>query len=105
MTPARRIAATVLSAALLGLPLASLASTADAAPKPKSYKNCTELNKVYEHGVGKKGAVDKISGKVRADRVKNFTVSTTVYNLNNGPRNGAQHDLDRDDDGVACEKK
>ena len=104
-TPARRIAATALSAALLGFPIAALASSADAAPTPKSYKNCTALNSVYKHGVGKKSAVDKINGKVRDDRVKNFTVSTTVYNLNNGPRQGAQYDLDRDNDGVACEKK
>lgn len=31
--------------------------------------------------------------------------SRTVYKLNSGPRQGAQYDLDRDNDGVACEKK
>lgn len=63
------------------------------AAKPKTYANCTALNKVYKHGVGRKGARDKTSGKP----VKNFTVSTTVYNLNKKS--------DRDKDGIACEKR
>ena len=58
----------------------------------KEYKNCTALNKVYPHGVGKKGARDKSSKPVT-----NFKVSTKIYNQNKKS--------DRDKDGVACEKK
>lgn len=63
------------------------------AAKPKKYANCKALNKVYKHGVGRKGAKDKTSGK----KVKNFTVNNTVYNLNKKS--------DRDKDGIACEKR
>jgi hypothetical protein len=59
----------------------------------KEFKNCTALNKVYPHGVGKSGAKDKTSGTP----VTNFKKSTAVYNQNKKS--------DRDKDGVACEKK
>ena len=62
------------------------------AEKPKAYKNCTALNKVYPNGVGKKGAKDKTSG----ERVTWFEVNTKVYKLNTKS--------DRDNDGIACEK-
>ena len=77
---------------------------ADAAPKPKSYKNCTALNKVYPHGVAKKGAKDKVRGKSKP--VKNFKVSSVVYSYNDGKaKRKGEKDLDRDNDGVACEKR
>ncbi|MVA75818.1 calcium-binding protein [Auraticoccus sp. F435] len=90
---------------MLAAPLTSGLDAADAAPKPKSYKNCTALQKDYPHGVAKKGARDKVTGKAKP--VKNFTVSTKVYKLNDGPRNArtGEYDLDRDNDGVACEKR
>lgn len=69
--------------------------SASAAPKPKAYKNCTELNKVYKHGVGKPGAKDR-AGR-RGKRVTNFTVSAATYKLNTKS--------DRDKDGIACEKR
>ena len=59
----------------------------------KTYKNCTALNKVYPHGVGRKGARDKTSGKP----VTNFKVSNSLYAANRGK--------DRDRDGIACEKR
>ncbi|MEO5981828.1 MAG: excalibur calcium-binding domain-containing protein [Pedococcus sp.] len=68
---------------------------ASAAPKPKAYKNCTELNKVYKHGVGRPGAKDKVGR--RSKRVTNFTVSAATYKLNTKS--------DRDKDGIACEKR
>lgn len=65
-----------------------------AAPKPMAYANCTALNKVYPHGVGKaKTAVDKTSGI----KVRNFTVDAKTYALNTKS--------DRDKDGIACEKR
>ncbi|MEO7124867.1 MAG: excalibur calcium-binding domain-containing protein [Nakamurella sp.] len=62
-----------------------------------AYRNCAALQKVYAHGVGKKGAVDKSRGLVKANRVKNFYVSNELYAKN--------IKLDGDKDGVACEKK
>ena len=52
--------------------------------------------------MAKKGAKDKTSSKP----VTSFKVSTKVYNMNNGPRNvkTGEYDLDRDNDGIACEK-
>ncbi|MGV8884577.1 MAG: excalibur calcium-binding domain-containing protein [Microbacteriaceae bacterium] len=60
-----------------------------------TFANCTALNKKYPHGVGKSGAKDKVTGSAKP--VKNFTVSTSVYNKNKKS--------DRDKDGIACEKK
>jgi hypothetical protein len=95
----------VLLVAALSFAVAGVAAPASAAPKAASYRNCTALNKVYPHGVGKSGAKDHVSGKSKP--VTNFKVSTTIYNLNNGPhkKNGKEYDLDRDNDGVACEKR
>jgi hypothetical protein len=100
----RRTSVVLLVAALPMVSL-GLAAPASAAPKPASYRNCAALNAVYPHGVGKKGAKDHVSGKTKP--VTNFTVSTAVYSLNNGPHvsGGKEYDLDRDNDGVACEKR
>ena len=72
---------------------------AKASAKKSVYKNCTALNKKYRHGVGKSGAKDKVRGKSKP--VKNFKKSTKIYN------EAMRHnrDLDRDKDGVACEKR
>ena len=64
---------------------------------PALYKNCTNLNKRYPHGVGKLHARDKTSGQP----VTNFRRSTTLYNRAMSYNKG----LDRDKDGIACEKK
>lgn len=61
------------------------------------FKNCTAMNKVYKHGVGKSTAKDKTSGK----RVTTFKKSTSLYNKIVGYNRG----LDRDKDGIACEKR
>lgn len=75
-----------------------------AATKPKAYKNCAALNGVYPHGVGRANARDKTaSGRP----VRTFKVSNTVYAYNDGkaPRHRGEKDLDRDNDGIACEKR
>jgi hypothetical protein len=76
--------------------------SATAAPAPRSYKNCTALNNVYPHGVGRTGARDKTTG----DPVTSFKVSKTLYAYNDGnaPLHPGENDLDRDNDGIACEK-
>jgi hypothetical protein len=60
------------------------------------HDNCTNLNKQWPHGVGRAQAVDRSSGK----RVTNFYRNTVQYNLADA-HNGT---LDRDNDGIACEK-
>jgi hypothetical protein len=58
------------------------------------FSNCTALHRVYPHGVGRYGARDHTSS---GDPVTNFRRSNTLYRQNSR--------LDRDKDGVACEKK
>jgi hypothetical protein len=72
------------------------ASPSSVAAIPPLYKNCTNLNKKYPHGLGKVGARDRTSGTP----VTNFKRSTKLYNLAMSHNRG----LDRDKDGVACEK-
>jgi hypothetical protein len=84
----------LLAAALVAGGVVAAASPADAAAA-KTYKNCTALNKTFKHGVARKGAKDKVRGSTKP--VTNFTVNTKVYNANKK--------LDRDKDGVACEKR
>jgi hypothetical protein len=89
--PVQTLIASVVALSLLGIAVPAQA----APPKPKKYANCTALNKVYRHGVAKKGARDKVTGKTKP--VTAFTVQTTTYTLNKAS--------DRDKDGVACEKR
>lgn len=89
------VSTTAMASLLVGGFVLAPAASAGAATKPKAYKNCTELNKVYKHGVGRTGAKDKVSGRTKP--VTTFTRSTAVYKLNTKS--------DRDHDGIACEKK
>lgn len=61
------------------------------AVKIKKFKNCTAMNKVYPHGVAKKGYSKTASGLTGEP-----FVNTKLYLKNAGS--------DRDKDGVACEK-
>jgi len=74
--------------------LTALGTPAMALPKPTVYANCTALHRVYPHGVGKSGAHDKTTGKP----VTTFTRYLKTYQLNASR-------LDRDHDGIACEKR
>ena len=74
---------------------ATTAPAAPSAPAAKTYKNCTALNKDYPHGVGRKNAVDKVSGSSRP--VTNFKKSNALYEANKKS--------DRDGDKIACEKR
>lgn len=69
------------------------APAADADARAASFRNCTALNKVYPHGVGKRGAIDKTTGV----RVTNFLRNNAIYTANKA--------RDRDKDGIACEKR
>jgi hypothetical protein len=79
-------------AILAGLALV-LAAPATSTPQAGSFRNCKALNRVYPHGVGRFGARDHTSGTP----VTNFKHSNRLYRANKG--------LDRDHDGIACEKK
>ena len=84
-----------IAVALTVISVALAAGTAEAATPPL-YKNCTNLNKRYPHGLGKLGARDKTSG----EPVTNFKRSTRLYRIAMSYNRG----LDRDKDGIACEK-
>jgi excalibur calcium-binding domain-containing protein len=64
---------------------------------PSPWKNCTQVNKKYPHGVGRAGARDKTSGVP----VTTFRRSTRLYRIAMSYNKG----LDRDKDGIACEKR
>ncbi|RJK94935.1 hypothetical protein D5H78_13135 [Vallicoccus soli] len=68
-------------------------------PALAPYRNCDGLNSHYPHGVGTPGAKDRTSGTP----VTTYLPSAAAYALNDG--GVGQRDLDRDDDGIACEKR
>ncbi|GAA4349796.1 excalibur calcium-binding domain-containing protein [Angustibacter luteus] len=82
--------------ATVGLLVAGTALPAQAAV-PAKWKNCTAVNKTYKHGVGKVKAKDKTSGKP----VTTFKRSDSLYQAAIKANKG----LDRDKDGIACEKR
>jgi hypothetical protein len=67
-----------------------------ASVKPKVYANCKDLNKVYKHGAGLKGAKDKHSKSSKA--VTNFTIISKAFYDANKLRDG-------DKDKILCEKR
>ena len=82
-----------VSAAALLVAAHSTAGVASSAGESKTYRNCTALNHIYPHGVGRVGARDKTTGT----RVTNFKRSNKLYRENKGS--------DRDKDGIACEMR
>ena len=102
----KTLAAALTLGVSVAIPLSAAPADASHQDRDRTYSSCKSLNRDFTHGVGARGAVDKTSGM----RVRNFTRNTRVYRLNNGPRTeGApvgkgQYDLDRDNDGIACEK-
>ncbi|GAB3256358.1 excalibur calcium-binding domain-containing protein [Kineosporia babensis] len=108
----KRVVALTLTAAVCLVGPVAVSSSASAAPaaaqstsseyqvaakkKVKKYKNCTALNKDFKHGIRKKGGKDKVRGKSDPVPAKLIPIRTKLYNANTK--------LDRDKDGVACEK-
>lgn len=90
-----RASALAAAAAVLTVPLFAPAP-AEAAAQRYKFANCTALTKVYPHGVGRKNARDHTSGTP----VTTFKRSTKLYLKIQGHK-----DHDRDDDGIACEKR
>ncbi len=79
----------------LATAVALIAVNAAGARTPPLYKNCTNLNKKYRHGIGKARARDHTAGRP----VTNFTHSDRLYRIAMSYNRG----LDRDHDGIACE--
>ena len=71
-----RLAAVVVVVLVVLAPTAGLA-LAGVSTAPPLYKNCTNLNKKYPHGLGRVGARDHTSGTP----VTNFKRSTKLYKL------------------------
>lgn len=99
------VTAAPVTAAPAPAPTAAPATAAPPPPAPvttpssvvaaaRTYANCSDLNLVYPHGVGRTGAIDATSGSAP---VTTFTIDDAVYAANRGS--------DRDGDGIACEKK
>lgn len=88
-------ASAVLSASAIVCSGTQLAAAAGAVSAP--WKNCTTVNQRYPHTVGRLGARDKTSGIP----VTNFKRSNFLYRTAMRYNRG----LDRDKDGIACEKR
>ncbi len=86
----KRILPFVMSFGLVIGASSTIPLTADAAPK--SYKNCTELNKAYKGGVARAANIKNKGGKTYHKPY----VSKALYDVNSK--------LDRDKDLIACEK-
>jgi hypothetical protein len=67
-----------------------------AAAIPAKWKNCTIVNKRFPHGVGRVVAHDRTSGEPVTTFKRNNYLYKTAMRYNRG--------LDRDKDGIACEK-
>jgi hypothetical protein len=65
---------------------------------PPRYRNCAALNAQYPHGLGLTTARDKTTG---TPPVRNFFKSNRFFRLAMSYNRG----LDRDHDGIACEKQ
>jgi uncharacterized membrane protein len=88
-TGALAVAAAALSAAF-SLP----AAATTARPLAHHFQNCTDMHRVYQGGVARRGAHDHRASGGHAQHAPQ--VSTRLYNANAG--------MDRDHDGVACEQ-
>ena len=84
--------------AAAGIAACTLAVGTAGAAVPSLYDNCTNFNKRYPHGVGKIGARDRTKS---GDPVRTFVRSNRIYRA----AMRWNDDLDRDKDGIACEKK
>jgi Excalibur calcium-binding domain len=96
--------AAALVTAGLGAGIGSVAP-ADSAMAPvtataaaKKFSNCTALNKTYKYGVKKSSSTKNVvrSNGRTIKKSSNAKVSKSVYNKNTH--------LDRDKDGIACER-
>jgi len=81
----------LIAAGVIAFGVVPVAGATSAVPSP--WNNCTQVHTKYAHGVGRAGARDRVRGSTPP--VTTFKRSTRLYNSG----------LDRDKDGVACEKR
>jgi hypothetical protein len=93
--------AVVIVLAAVGLSVGQAPAATGAAPIPYLWQNCTHVHAKYRHGVGKVGAHDRTSGTP----VTTFYRSTRLYNIAASYNGARGYNLDRDRDGIACEKR
>jgi hypothetical protein len=92
----------LLIAAVAGTIALGIASASAARESiPYRWQNCTHVNQKYRHGVGKAGARDRTKS---GDPVTNFYRSTHLYSVAMSYNSQRGYNLDRDKDGIACEK-
>lgn len=89
----RKITTALAVASMSLMPILAVTAPAEASSKARTFANCTDMNRVYPHGVGRPGARDRTSGIP----VRNFKRSKALYKANTKS--------DRDKDGIACEKR
>ena len=92
-----RSAILVVAAMVMAVALVTAATAGAAGAIAPAWKNCTRVNQTYPHGVGRVGARDRTTG---APPVTTFRRSNKLYALAMSNNKG----LDRDKDGVACER-
>lgn len=91
----RKKLAGAIACTIVGAPVLVLVTPADAAV-PAQWQNCTVVNNRLPHGVGRANARNHTSGTP----VTTFRRDTALYNTAIRANGG----LDRDHDGIACEK-
>jgi Excalibur calcium-binding domain len=92
----RTLVVLLIAVATAGTTVVGVASTPAATNGVPWWENCKHVNARFPHGVGRRFAHDKTSGIP----VTNFRRSTLLY------LRAIRHNrgLDRDKDGIACEK-
>ncbi|GGD77488.1 hypothetical protein GCM10010911_39390 [Paenibacillus nasutitermitis] len=88
----RRLTAIVTASVLVSVLTFGAAGTAEAKTTVKTFKNCSEMNKVYKGGVARTSSAKNKGGKTK---LKPF-VSKELYDANKKS--------DRDHDLIACER-
>jgi Excalibur calcium-binding domain len=91
------LAAVLVAAIVMGVASAPAGTSAI----PYLWQNCTHVHTKYRHGVGKVGAHDRTTGTP----VTTFYRSTRLYNIAMSYNGQRGYNLDRDKDGIACEKR
>lgn len=91
----RKNLAGAIACLTIAAPAAVLAVPAEAAV-PSQWQNCTVVNNRLPHGVGRANARDRTSGTPVTTFRRDTALYTTAIRANGG--------LDRDHDGIACEK-
>src|ERR687888_451939 len=95
------LAVVAMGVAAIGLSVGQAPAATDAAAIPYLWQNCTHVHTKYRHGVGKVGAHDRTSGTP----VTTFYRSTRLYKIAMSYNGQRGYNLDRDRDGIACEKR